>query len=299
MFFVKMQGAGNDFIILTADAVKQSRRTPSHLAIRLCQPHYALGADGLMVVEPLAAPGHLRMEFYNADGSPGEMCGNGARCLIRYCLHENISAEDGQVYLHTPSGLIRGFRAEPAGGPWGNNVLPQSNVLYTVLMPEPALYQEHLILTVGEQSFDCTYMELGNPGLPHLILSRPALPQSELKELAAVLCHHPHLKNGANVNFCSVIRSDTILLTTYERGVEDFTKACGSGASCAASALQFQGILTPGLTTVQTAHDILYVSCSLHCALSADHSFPPIHDIRLTGPACWVAEGNVHKDVYL
>ena len=108
MEFWKMNGAGNDFIVLDNRREKLPAEAFPHLAVTLCERHLSIGADGLMVVEEALSGGDLRMVFYNSDGSLGEMCGNGARCLCRYAYETGLSGETQK--LETTAGPVTGRR---------------------------------------------------------------------------------------------------------------------------------------------------------------------------------------------
>ena len=110
MQFTKMNGAGNDFIILdNLDSMIPHSRFPE-IARILCRRHLSVGADGLMVVEPARQGGSFRMLFFNADGSAGEMCGNGARCICRYGYEHGLAGEVQTI--ETPSGVVTGWRID-------------------------------------------------------------------------------------------------------------------------------------------------------------------------------------------
>ena len=151
MKFTKMQGAGNDFIILCRHELNLPESNFPALARRLCARHFSIGADGLMIVDAPHASGDFRMMFYNADGSCGEMCGNGARCIARYGYEHGLSGDSPRI--ETASGLVRGRRL--------------SRDIYEVrLNPLTLLDLDRRVLTGGE-IWETPYAELGSPGLPH------------------------------------------------------------------------------------------------------------------------------------
>lgn len=336
MKFLKLHGAGNDFILIEETEIAAWPKDQlGRLAQILCRPHFSLGGDGLMLVGPPTRGGHFSMTFYNCDGSIGELCGNGARCLVCYGLSRGLCSPNGQVVIETDSGLVTGRACHPME----TDPLKQC---FTVCMPEVSLMQAcTLEVTASAASawtgtYPCTYAELGSPGVPHLILplppraaslyeksgsgilyaKQPLPPKAEslyeklddfalrfhqitrmLRPLASSLRHHPTLEKGANVNFYYVTDAHSLDLYTYERGVEDFTFACGSGASCTAGALLAAGVLTPKesscAVSIQTYGGCLQVSCDLFCPLSDRKTPIPIHNIHLSGPAVIVAEGDV------
>ncbi len=292
--FTKMQGAGNDFIILDNRDQALSHFSFPALAAALCQRKLAVGADGLMIIQAATEDSDFSMEFYNADGSMGEMCGNGARCLIRYGLTHGLCAKPDTVRISTSAGIVTGSAGETGA--------------YTVKLNDPKVYMPHLVLQAQEADWICAYMELGHPGLPHLILPLPdsmEYGQLDLLYLAKALRAHPALPKGANVNFYRFLKENTIALYTFERGVEDFTLACGTGAGCCASHLAAVGLVHPEGVSVHAPGGVLRVSLTLSCPdmpptpfSREPHSFPKrIHNLFLTGPALFVAEGEIAPDM--
>ena len=239
MQFWKMNGAGNDFIILNNIQEGLPAEAFPVLARTLCTPHRSLGADGFMVVEPAQGEGDFRMRFYNSDGSVGEMCGNGARCICRYGYETGLAGPTQRV--ETTAGLVIGERISPRA--------------YRVRLNDPTTLSLHEALEAEGAVWPCAYVELGNPGLPHAVVPYPGLagadPQA-LFRLGRALRNHPRFPKGANVNFYEVTGPDQVLEKTYERGVEDFTLACGTGCGSTACALWMCNQLPGG---VLTAHN--------------------------------------------
>lgn len=314
MHFTKMQGAGNDFIILDNRDDSLSAFSFPSLAAALCPRKVSIGADGLMILKPARENCDFSMEFYNADGSLGEMCGNGARCLTRYALTHGLCRESDKVRIHTSAGTVTGYAA-------GKGV-------YTIQLNDPEVYVPHLVLDAMETDWECAYMELGHPGLPHLILALPdsmAYGQNALFLLAKALRAHPALPKGANVNFYRFLEHNAIALYTFERGVEDFTLACGTGAGCTAAHLAASGLAAPNDVVIHAPGGILRVCLTLSCPMTSSTSNTAcsaantacilpcsakdqisvhwtsagknIHDIFLTGPALFVAEGEISPDI--
>ena len=213
MHFTKMNGAGNDFIILdNLDGHIPAGRLPE-LARTLCDRHMSIGADGLMAVERAQGDADYAMRFYNSDGSMGEMCGNGARCICRYGYEHGLAGESQRI--ETTAGLVTGERI--------------SRTLYRIRLNDPSVIDLHR----AAEGCDCAYIELGDPGIPHAVLIKDdwdRVPEDELRTLGKRLRHSPAFPKGANVSFVKLIGVDEVKAVTYERGVEDFTLACGTGA---------------------------------------------------------------------
>lgn len=158
MQFWKMNGAGNDFVIINNMDGNLPPEVYSDMARTVCERHLSVGADGFMVVEQPRKDGDYRMCFFNSDGSIGEMCGNGARCIGRYG-HENGLAGETQR-IETTAGLVISRRL--------------SAEQYKVRLNDPTtmdLDRSITIRTGGEdRSITCDYVELGDPGLPHAVV---------------------------------------------------------------------------------------------------------------------------------
>ena len=227
MRFYKLSGAGNDFIIL--DGIRETlpeERFPD-MARTLCERRMSLGADGLMVVQP-SERADFRMAFYNSDGSVGEMCGNGARCICRYGYETGLSGETQTV--ETVSGIVTGQRIDRRS--------------YRVRLTEPTLIRPDFPIEIDGRRYDCAYVELGDPGLPHAVVPMPGLRELDeraLSALAKTIRWHPAFPKGANVNFYDFIGKNHVYERTFERGVEGFTYACGTGTASVALILTLRG----------------------------------------------------------
>lgn len=279
MKYTKMHGAGNDFIIINNMVEKIPLEKYGEIARTLCTRRLSIGADGLMVVEAAENDGDFRMIFYNSDGSKGEMCGNGARCISRYGYENGLAGEIQKV--ETPAGLVIGCRENKRLYRIRLNDLSVLNTDYQVVLPSG------LAEKFGN-TLSCTYIEMGNPGLPHLVVEMPGLSgmkESELRELGAFLRSYPELPKGANVNFCEVTDKDKIKELTYERGVEDFTLACGTGTGSTVAALTARDLVSGKNVEVDVPGGTLYVTLQ--------NPDKPEENIFLTGPTNIVAIGEV------
>ena len=261
-----MNGAGNDFIILNnlTEHIPHSQ-FPS-IARTLCHRRLSIGADGLMVVDAPRQGGDFRMLFYNADGSEGEMCGNGARCICRYGYEKGLAGETQTV--ESPSGLVTGRRID------------QRN--YRIRLTDPSVVDLNRPVDALGQTWQCAYVELGNPGLPHAVVPYPGLThknQSELTALGRALRRAPAFPKG------DVASPQRIIELTYERGVEDFTYACGTGSGSTVLALTLLGKVSGKDVEVSVPGGTLRVD--------VDQNGDAIQNIWLTGPTNFVCEGAV------
>lgn len=209
MDFTKMQGAGNDFVFIENFNNSISEAEYSPLALKLCDRRFGIGADGLVILCPPRSYGNVKMEFFNADGTRGETCGNGVRCVTRYCIEHGLS-EEKTVTIETTAGISTG--EETGCGE------------YTVKLNDPCNFRR-----IDENT---CYVELGNPGIPHAIVHREgwtAEDRDKLRTEGRRWRYDERFPKGANVTFWQQ-NSDSVDCITFERGVEDFTLACGTGA---------------------------------------------------------------------
>ena len=275
MQFWKMNGTGNDFIILNNIQEGLPAEAFPVLARTLCTPHRSLGADGFMVVEPAQGEGDFRMRFYNSDGSVGEMCGNGARCICRYGYETGLAGPTQRV--ETTAGLVIGERI--------------SQRAYRVRLNDPTTLSLHEELVAEGAVWPCAYVELGNPGLPHAVVPYPGLagadPQA-LFRLGRALRNHPRFPKGANVNFYEVTGPNQVLEKTYERGVEDFTLACGTGTGSVVTVLTLLGQVSGQGVQVTMAGGVLTVD--------VERQGDQVTGLYLTGPTNLVAKGEIFDE---
>ena len=229
-----MNGAGNDFMVM--DARGRENLDFSALALQYCA---LTGADGFMAVGESDAA-DFRLHFYNADGSRGEMCGNGARCICRFAYDHGIAG--AEMTVQTDAGLVPGWRIDE------NH--------YRVKLNNPSILDLH-------RKGDIAYVELGDPGVPH------AVAEYSGDLWADADCIWDHMRQlrydsafpkGANVNFYQVIGENEVRILTYERGVEDFTLACGTGTGSVACTLWKQGRLPDGKLTVRNRGGTLKIT---------------------------------------
>lgn len=279
MKFWKMNGAGNDFIIINNLEEHLPHEIFPELARRLCEHHLSIGADGLMVVEESDAADY-RMLFYNADGSQGEMCGNGARCICRYGYENGLAGEIQRV--ETTAGIVTGWRID------------QRN--YRVRLNDPSVIDLDRPVEVDGTTYLCSYVELGNPGIPHIAVHIPGLqgyPERELFDLGRKLRYHEAFYKGANVNFYDILGPDHLLERTYERGVEDFTYACGTGTGSLVSVLTLKDQVSGKHVRVDVPGGQLVIDVEMAGAEPEGEAAGRIKNLYLTGPTNIVAKGEV------
>lgn len=228
--FYKLQGAGNDFILIDNQELNFASEQLTKFAARVCTRRVSVGADTLIAVEAARGSGDFYARFFNADGSEAEMCGNGARCVARWAFETGIAKE--KMIIETIAGDVPAERLDKR--------------TYRVQLNSPTVFEADKLLQVDGKEVTVDYVELGNPGIPHLVVHVPDLAMTELEtilDFARKLRIHPAFEKGANVNFYDILSDQTVVERTYERGVEDFTLACGTGTGSTAYALTKKGLV--------------------------------------------------------
>ena len=272
MKFWKMNGAGNDFVVLNNLEEHLRVEDLPQVARTLCERHLSIGADGLMVVDAPDQGGDYKMRFYNADGSMGEMCGNGARCICRYGYENGLAGETQTI--ETTAGIVTGRRI--------------TSRLYKIRLNDPTTVRLDYPVEVDGVRCACSYVELGDPGIPHAVVPYHDLKNAdanELRELGRKLRWHPAFPKGANVNFYELTGEDTVYERTFERGVEDFTYACGTGTGSLVTVLTLQGKVS--------GHDVQVDMTGGRLIIDTVREGSVIQDLYLTGPTNIVAKGEV------
>ena len=214
-----MNGAGNDFMVIDARGQEYDF---SQLALQLCP---ITGADGFMAVDH-SETADFKLHFYNSDGSRGEMCGNGARCICRFAYELGIAP--AEMTVETDAGIVPGWRL--------------SDSQYRVKLNNPSVLDLH-------RKGNIAYAELGDPGVPHAVFKYEGDlwgDKDTLRIHMEALRHDSAFPKGANVNFYQVLGDSEVRVLTFERGVEDFTLACGTGTGSVACVLWKKGLLPGG-----------------------------------------------------
>ncbi len=262
--FTKMNGAGNDFILLD-NRDEKLVLDASHIAL-LCDRHRGIGADGVLAVEAARQGADFRMRYYNADGGEAEMCGNGARCFARFA--RRMGADKSEISFETLAGIIRAS-------------FPDNNVRVTI--SEPHSVRSPLDLQINERTLNVHFI---NTGVPHAVVFTDDLGMMDISKDGEALRSHPvFAPKGTNANFVQVIAPDLIKIRTYERGVEGETLACGTGV-CAAALLHHlrSGSGSPIFVEVRGGETL---------QVAFEESARGFRDVTLTGAADFVFEGTI------
>jgi len=272
MKFTKMSGAGNDFIIINNIEERLTESQLRELARDLCRRKISIGADGLMAVNEASHGGDYAMLFINADGTIGEMCGNGARCIARYG-HEAGLAGDTQ-HIETTAGMVIGEMID--------------KTTYKVRINDPTKIILSDSIEADGKIYECSYIELGDPALPHIVVEMDdfkRINEDSLRNIGRSMRWNKKYPKGANVNFFSMVsgEEDTADIVTFERGVEDFTLACGTGATATALTMVLKGMTKGGHIGLRAPGGRLTVD--------VEETKGMVSALWLTGPAKKVAVG--------
>lgn len=225
--FTKMQGLGNDFIIIDYEDYKKIELPLDQIAIKLCDRHFGIGADGLIIINPESKTADIGWFFYNSDGSLAQMCGNGMRCFAKY-VYDNKIITKKEFSVETAAGIIRPEIID--------NETVKVNMSTPILTPEliPAKVSKNLNfdIKIQDRFFKANAISMGNP---HCII----FTEEDTKKLA--LKYGPEIEiheifpEKTNVEFAKVISRKEINLDVWERGCA-ITLACGTGACATVTA---------------------------------------------------------------
>ena len=270
--FKKMHGAGNDFVVMTDSSALP--KDLSTLAISMCDRHFGIGADGLMLAASSKAS-DVKMVFYNADGSVAEMCGNGVRCFSKYVYEEGIVSKS-EFDVETLAGIQHINLTEKDGEVVSVRVVmgkPRLNPKDVPVQTQKTEFVDQPAQIEGEEVL-LTSMRVG---VPHTMIFNENFDSRTVTELGPIVEKHDYFPEKTNVNFVEVISESELRLATWERGA-GATLACGTGA-CAS----FYAAYAKGL--VKDVVDVHVPGGCLKISLNAKD------EIIMEGNAVLVAEG--------
>ena len=275
----KYHGSGNDFVLINnmnkrVDRfLRENGLNLNEFVRRICAHHFGIGADGLILIEKPENPNnHFKWQFFNSDGSLGEMCGNGARCAIRFAYDVKVVEESCQtVRFETLVGVIEGQ-------------ILQGGKRVRIQLTKPSIKRE-VEIGVGEMNFKGTYLEVG---VPHFVVEVEDLEGFDVLRLGREIRYHETFgPRGTNVNFVKPMSEGTIMVRTYERGVESETFSCGTGVVASAIACRLKGKIKEKEVKVRTrSGEVLKVL------------FGDDDKIFLEGSVVKVFEGILSKEVF-
>jgi diaminopimelate epimerase len=234
--FTKMQGLGNDFVVI--NATRQGIRLDSQQIRRIADRHFGVGCDQVLMVEPARDPAtDFHYRIFNADGGEVEQCGNGARCFARF-VHDEGLTDKRIIDVGTAAGPIRLFLQEDAQVRvnMGQPCFEPQRIPFEADAPA----REHTLQVAGE-SWRIGVVSMGNP---HAVLQVDDIEQAPVERLGPLIESHPRFPHRVNAGFMQVRSRRHIALRVYERGAGE-TLACGTGA-CAAAVIGIRrGLLEP------------------------------------------------------
>ncbi|MBU0681900.1 MAG: diaminopimelate epimerase [Proteobacteria bacterium] len=269
--FTKMSGTGNDFIIIDHRQPFLKDHEIAAFAAKVCKRMFSVGADGLILIEN-HAEANFQWQFFNGDGSRAEMCGNGARCAARYAYSKGIAP--ATMSFMTVAGLIR---AEVIGDQVKLEMTP------------PMETRQNLILNFGGEE---RTIQFSNTGVPHAVYFVESNGQTPVKEWGRELRMHHHFQPaGTNVNFAQITGPSSLKVRTYERGVEDETMACGTGAVAAALLGGLLGHVSSPVSVTSSGGEILTIYFDI-----VDREKNLVRGVFLEGPASFIYEGELYQE---
>ncbi len=273
--FTKMNGAGNDFIVIDNRFFNFSGEELSAIAARLCPRRVGIGADGVLgFSRPEDEQHHYRMQYYNADGSLGTMCGNGARCLARYARMAGIKNES--LLFESDAGVYRAVSPDDLSAPVRLYVQPPRH--FQVNVPVVSSLARH----VGPVHYIWT-------GVEHAVCFVEDVETTPVDACGKAIRHDESLQPaGANVNFVQVVQNGSpdharVRVRTFEKGVEGETLACGTGAMASAVTARLMGLVSAERIDVEMPGGTLSVGFHI--------DGEDVRDLYLEGPAVAVFRG--------
>jgi diaminopimelate epimerase len=221
--FMKMSGSGNDFILIDHRKSVLDEKEMKEFAQKVCQRRVSIGADGLILIER-SEKADFKWRFFNADGSEAEMCGNGGRCAARFAWLKGIAGPS--LTFETLAGILSAQVNE-------KRVKLEMTKPYGLKLEEKVFIEgrEHRISSI-------------NTGVPHAVLFLEDIEGVDVVKMGRAIRRHPRFAPaGTNANFVRVESPSGLSLRTYERGVEDETLACGTGAVASALVAALSGFV--------------------------------------------------------
>ncbi|MDU9049660.1 MAG: diaminopimelate epimerase [Candidatus Electrothrix sp. Rat3] len=275
--FVKMSGTGNDFIIIDHRKPLLAPEAMAEFAAKVCRRKFSAGADGLILIED-SSEADFQWKFFNADGSVAEMCGNGARCAARFAFLQGIAP--AQMRFATLAGIIEASVSEKD---------------VAVKMTDPFALNMHQRITAGGEEYTVHSIDTG---VPHAVLFVDAIDQTDVRALGSRIRHHEaFMPAGTNVNFAQR-QGDAIKVRTYERGVEDETLACGTGAAASAIIAALLDQATSPVDIITSGNDRLTILFDRKEDKGSGRD-DIVYNVFLKGPAHTIYSGELDAEALL
>ena len=269
--FTKFSGSGNDFIFIDNRNLEHRADEMIDFVRRVCRRGQSVGADGLMFIEP-SERADFKWRFFNADGSEGEMCGNGGRCAARFARELGIAADS--VSFETIAGVI-------------DATMNGSKV--KLRMTQPFDYRSDIHLDINGRGVEVDHL---NTGVPHAVEFTDDVENVDIVgDGRAIRTHDAFAPAGANANFARVSGGNSVILRTYERGVENETLACGTGAVATAILAAARGLVSAPVDVNVRSGEILKIYFE---GTGAD-----VRDVYMEGETRLVYQGEMTEEALL
>ncbi len=276
--FAKLSGTGNDFIIIDHREPFIPEADQSEFARLVCRRRFSVGADGLILIEN-SETADFSWQFYNGDGSRAEMCGNGARCAARFAYEKNIAP--AAMQFETTAGKIEAF------------VLNGSGESIKIRLTAPEDLRLNIPLPIGRMDQTLHFI---NTGVPHTVILVNDAGMVPVADWGREIRYHERFQPaGTNANFTQVLPGDTLMVRTYERGVEGETMACGTGAVASALVVGLLEQANPPVTVITSGGEQLTIHFSI-IGEGSDRHLDLDAGIFLEGPAHSIYEGEMGPD---
>jgi diaminopimelate epimerase len=279
--FTKMQGAGNDFVVL--DGVSRPVEMTPQRARQIADRHFGVGCDQILLVEKSRrADAEFRYRIWNADGGEVEQCGNGARCFVRF-VHDKGLTKKTEIRVETLSGVIAP-RLEPDGQvsvDMGAPVFEPQLVPFDAKGLKPAQIAGRWPIEVAGRVVPVTVLSMGNP---HAVQTVADVESAPVASEGPLIEHHPRFPKRTNAGYMQVVDRSSVRLRVWERGAGE-TLACGTGA-CAAVVTGIREGLLDDTVRVATRGGQLTIRW-------AGGENDAKHSVWMTGPAVTVFEGEI------
>ncbi|MFN3872037.1 MAG: diaminopimelate epimerase [Ignavibacterium sp.] len=284
IYFYKLTGAGNDFVFIDRKQNPQILLTPEHIK-KICNRRFGIGADGVIIIQDIENF-NFEMLYFNADGSTGSLCANGARCAIWFAEKTNRLKNGKANFISN-------------GVSYSGEVISEEKIKFNLNSPSKSKF--NFIIKAADQLINADFIDTGSPHIVIEIsdvLKDPKNPVSYYNKISEfpvyelgkeIRYHKDFFPAGTNVNFYCV-EDNKIYIRTYERGVEDETLACGTGSVATAISAYFNKKISPPVSLITWGGETLIVNF--------DVENQKVSNLTLTGPAKIVFEGKISGNFF-
>ena len=264
--FAKYVGSGNDFALF--DNRKKNFPISADLIRHLCNRHYGIGADGVLLLED-STRADFRMRIFNSDGTEAEMCGNGLRCFVQWLPTIDANENRQNFQIEVMEQLLEG------------EIITKQTVKISIKINKEVVW--NLPIEIDKEII---HIHLINTGVPHAVVFSDQVDDIPIEKIGPKIRNHPKLQpQGTNVTFVEKRSPNQLKIRTYERGVEGETLACGTGAAAAALVLGHLLNLSGPIHVETRSKEILEIDFDL--------SKSGFSNITLTGPTYHIFDGEV------